>query len=206
MTSFRGKPLTHEVAQSLFVGWFDSAGFKDGADKLPFSWRVFAGKNPAYDYFPCQYQLFYPGKAKDSLWYQPVFKVQTLPKGEEVWRDRLYRVRRGSIPGRFDFSVLDNGVTSKEKWSILDCDDSLEWCAFYYNGAAARAGLRYNGAVLVSKTGEWPNDVQANSRLVEALKRAGIEKWELSTVNNDNCEDAPLTPLRDVGTWSSLPS
>lgn len=25
--------------------------------------------------------------------------------------------------------VLDNGVTSNEYWRILDCDESLEWCA-----------------------------------------------------------------------------
>eukprot|EP00951_Prasinocladus_malaysianus_P045253 scaffold599224_cov37-Prasinocladus_malaysianus.AAC.1 len=37
----------------------------------PSSWRVVAGKNPAYDYFPCQYQLFYKGMAKDSMWYDP---------------------------------------------------------------------------------------------------------------------------------------
>ena len=27
-----------------------------------------AGKNPAYDYFPCQHQLYYRGKGKGQLW------------------------------------------------------------------------------------------------------------------------------------------
>lgn len=30
-------------------------------------------RNPAYDYFPCQFQLFYRGKG--GMWYDPVFKV-----------------------------------------------------------------------------------------------------------------------------------
>ena len=39
------------------------------------SWRVVAGQNAAYDQFPCQYQIFYRGKAKRSMWYDPVFQV-----------------------------------------------------------------------------------------------------------------------------------
>lgn len=87
---------------------------------------MFAGKNPAYDYFPFQNQLFYRGKAKGSMWYQPVFKVITLG-GQQVWRQRLYRVRRGPEPGTFRLSVLDNGVTSKENWTLLDFSDDLEF-------------------------------------------------------------------------------
>ena len=34
-----------------------------------------AGQNAAYDQFPCQYQIFYRGKAKNSMWYDPVFQV-----------------------------------------------------------------------------------------------------------------------------------
>jgi hypothetical protein len=60
---------------------------------------------------------------------------------QEVWRNRHYRVRRGPVPGSNFFSVLDNGVTSKEHWRILDCDEDLNWCAFYYAGAAANAGV-----------------------------------------------------------------
>lgn len=62
-----------------------------------------------------QYQLFYPGKGRNSIWYDPHFKVRTLD-GREVWRRRHYRVRRASTPGRYYFSVLDNGVTSNEYW------------------------------------------------------------------------------------------
>lgn len=66
MVSFRGLDMTHEIAEDLFVGWLGN---------LEWSWRVVAGQNPAYDQFPCQYQLFYRGKAKGSFWYEPVFQV-----------------------------------------------------------------------------------------------------------------------------------
>ena len=46
------------------------------------------------------------------MWYDPIFKVKTLD-GKEVWRRRHYRVRRAEVPGTFNYSVLDNGVTSK---------------------------------------------------------------------------------------------
>lgn len=134
LTTFQGSPLTHEVAEGLFVGWLKGAKAElktRPTDLIPSSWRVFAGKNPAYDYFPCQFQLFYPGKAKGSFWYQPVFKVLTID-GHKEWRQRLYRVRRDKTPGTFFLSVLDNGVTSLERWSIVDCDEGLEWCVFYY--------------------------------------------------------------------------
>lgn len=66
----------------------------------------------AYDFFPCQFQLWYRAKGKGVVWYDPIFKVYTLD-GREVWLRRHYRVRRAKTPGAFYFSVLDNGVTSK---------------------------------------------------------------------------------------------
>ena len=212
MTTFQGSALTHDTADALFVGWLEGGGRGGGGGPsaiahpstststststsnqlYPYSWRIFAGKNPAFDFFPCQYQLFYPGKAKNSFWYQPVFKVITINDGRSVWRQRLYRVRRDVVPGTFTLSVLDNGVTSLEKWTILDCDDALEWCVFYYRGAASAAGMSYTGAVLGSRTGEWPGDAKGVGRIEEALGRAGIKMWELSRVSNDDCGGAPL--------------
>ena len=72
------------------------------------------------------HQLFYRGRGSGVVWYEPVFKVITLD-GEAVWRRRRYRVRRGDQPGTFYFTVSDNGVTSKEFWRILDCDEAYEW-------------------------------------------------------------------------------
>lgn len=143
LKEFRGQPLTHEIAEDMFIGWLSGTGdrslLRKPSKAEPFSWRVFAGKNAAYDHFPCQFQLFYPGKGK-AFWYQPIFQVETL-SGERVWRDRLYRVRRGKVPGSFHLSVLDNGVTSNEFWRVLDCDENLNWCAWFYSGAASAAGM-----------------------------------------------------------------
>lgn len=59
------------VAEELFIGWLPEKRW---------SWRVVAGQNVAYDQFPCQYQLYYRGRARDSLWYDPVFQVTHYPR------------------------------------------------------------------------------------------------------------------------------
>ncbi|VVA31561.1 PREDICTED: violaxanthin [Prunus dulcis] len=181
MVKFQGKDLCHETAEDLFVGWLGS---------LNWSWRVVAGQNPAYDQFPCQYQLFYRGKARGSFWYEPVFQVRTL-EGKMVWRRRKYRVKRSKIPGTFNFSVLDNGVISNEFWTVVDVPDDLSWGLFYYSGAARAAGQCYTGAVLVSPDGAYPNDLH-KGRLAAALEKCGIKEWELYTVNNSSCLNPPL--------------
>ncbi|CAL9132861.1 unnamed protein product [Musa textilis] len=178
---FRGELLSHEVAEDLFIGWLDN---------LEWSWRVIAGQNPAYDQFPCQYQLFYRGKAKGSFWYEPVFQVQTQ-EGTFVWRRRKYRVRRASVPGTFFFSVLDNGVVSKEFWTIIDVCDDLSWGLFHYSGAAQAAGLSYTGAVLVSPDGNFKPEL-GGQRLVSALEKCSIMDWELYRVDNCSCNNPPL--------------
>ena len=190
---FRDQPLSTDLARDLLVGWLSNAGSSlIESEEEQFSWRVFAGKNAAYDYFPCQYQLFYPGKARNSFWYQPIFKVKTLD-GLEKWRERLYRVRELDVPGTYRFSVLDNGVTSLEDWTLLDCQETLAWCVFHYRGAAAKAGLSYSGAILASRDGMWPKDGESLERIQTALRTAGIELWELSTVDNSNCGDQNLS-------------
>ncbi|KGN62096.1 uncharacterized protein LOC101212663 [Cucumis sativus] len=179
---FRGKEICHETAEDLFIGWLGS---------LEWSWRVVAGQNPAYDQFPCQYQLFYRGKARGSFWYEPVFMVKTL-EGKLVWRRRRYRVKRGKIAGTFLFSVLDNGVVSNEFWSIVDVCDDLSWGLFHYNGAARAAGQSYTGAVLVSRDGKYPENDHQKERIVAALEKCGIKEWELFAVDNSSCLDPPL--------------
>lgn len=200
--------------------------------------RVAAGVNAAYDYFPCQFQLFYRGQvrmwgvcaflhahipgdpmheistiitqkhapqfhppnnpmmvqAKKSLWYDPIFRVKTLD-GRDVWRERHYRVRRAQRPGTFYLSVLDNGVTSNEYWRVMDCDEALEWCLFYYSGAASVAGVSYSGAILATKDGAYPVEEVMQSRVKAAMDRAGLQLWELSTVDNSGCDEAPLRPI-----------
>lgn len=181
MVKFKGAELSHEIAEDLFVGWLGS---------LDWSWRVVGGQNPAYDQFPCQYQLFYRGKAKGSFWYEPVFQVKTLD-GELVWRRRKYRVKRGKVPGTFNFSVLDNGVVSNEFWTIVEVADDFSWGLFHYSGAARVAGQSYTGAVLVSPNGEYPSE-RERQRLVSSLDRCSIKEWELFNVDNCSCQDPPL--------------
>lgn len=199
MQSFRGQKMTHSLAQKLFTGWLENV---DSSFDLPqrenYSWRVFAGKNAAYDKFPCQYQLFFPGKARNSFWYRPIFKVKTLD-GKIVWRERMYRVKQQKTDIRedgapvFRLSVLDNGVTSLEDWTIVDCDEDLTWCIFSYSGAAARAGLSYSGAILASRDGEWPTNADTLHRIEASLGANGIKMWELTNVDNSNCQDFSTT-------------
>ncbi|OIT07019.1 PREDICTED: violaxanthin de-epoxidase, chloroplastic [Nicotiana attenuata] len=181
MTEFRGEILSSEIAEDLFVGWLGT---------LNWSWRVVAGQNPAYDQFPCQYQLYYRGKARGSFWYEPVFQVRTL-EDKLVWRRRKYRVKRGKVPGTFQFSVLDNGVVSIESWTIVDVSDDLSWGLFHYHGAARVAGQSYTGAVLVSPDGQYPAE-REKERMISALDRCGIKEWELFNVDNCSCEGPPL--------------
>ena len=72
-------------------------------------------------------------------------QVKTL-EGNTVWRRRHYRVRRAELPGTFFFSVLDNGVISKEFWRIVYAAEDLSWALFYYAGAASVVGQAYRGA------------------------------------------------------------
>ncbi|KAM7514273.1 hypothetical protein LguiA_003856 [Lonicera macranthoides] len=181
MARFRGEDLSHKLAEDLFVGWLGG---------LDWSWRVVSGQNPAYDQFPCQYQLFYRGKARGSFWYEPVFQVRTLD-GDLVWRRRKYRVKRAKVVGTFNFSVLDSGVVSSEFWTIVDVADDLSWGLFHYSGAARVAGQSYTGAVLVSPTGEYPIE-RERERLVAALDRCCIKEWELFNVDNCSCSGPPL--------------
>ncbi|XP_047956649.1 uncharacterized protein LOC125202312 [Salvia hispanica] len=193
MERFRGLELDHETAEDLFVGWLG---------RLEWSWRVVAGQNPAYDQFPCQYQLFYRGKAKGSFWYEPVFQVRTLD-GDLVWRRRRYRVKRGMRPGTFYFSVLDNGVVSNETWTIVDVADDLGWGLFHYHGAARVAGQSYTGAVLVSPTGAYPDESQLG-KVGSALEKCSIKEWEVFDVDNCSCENPPLDLPEDSRLHSKL--
>ena len=46
----------------------------------------------------------------------------------------------GPEAGTFRFSVLDNGVTSNEFWTIAGAADDLSWIVFHYAGAARVVG------------------------------------------------------------------
>lgn len=203
LATFRGEPLTHEVAEGIFIGHLEGPETftypnltPTGQTKEKWSWKVLAGKNAAYDYFENQHQIFYRDKrSKSSMWYDPVFGVTTLD-GHNVWRRRHYRVRRGKTPGSFYFSVLDNGVTSNEYWRILDCAEDLEWAVFYYSGAASAAGTSYTGALIVTKDGNWPKMTpETSARISAALQRGKVEMFEMYEVKNTQEFKAGPPPL-----------
>jgi hypothetical protein len=100
-------------------------------------------------------------------------------------------VKRDVVPGTFYFTVLDNGVTSREFWRIVDVKEDLSWGLFYYSGAAAAAGQSYTGAILVTRDGKWPPESEA-PRISDALNKCGIKVWELYRVNNKGCSDPPI--------------
>jgi hypothetical protein len=198
MRTFRGEPLTHDAAEAIMQGWYG-----DGPGAKPYSWLAVAGQNPAYDHFPCQYQIWYRGKARGSFWYNPVFKVQTLD-GEEVWRRSDYRCKRGDVPGTFYFSFMDNGVTSLEYWRIVDAADDLSWSLYYYAGAAKVAGQAYIGAVLATKDGAWPAEREL-PRIEKSLwEGCGVKLWEMCEVDNCACGGAPLEPYHEPVLMPSL--
>lgn len=99
---------------------------------------------------------------------------------------RHYKVRNGRVPGTFRFSVLDNGVTSNEFWTIVDAADDLSWVVFHYAGAAGAVGQRYLGGLLCTPDGKLPKDERELERIWSVLRSAEIEPWELFVVDNDD--------------------
>jgi len=194
MQTWRGSDVNAAAARQLFIGHLDCAEtHPQASQRLPWSWKIVCGANPAYDAFPAQHQIFYPSdKSKSALWYDPVFKVETLD-GRSVWTKRHYRCsprdvdtdlaqRDGSSHGAWTLSTLDNGVISKEHWTTVDAADDLSWAVFHYSGAAAAVGQSYLGGLLCSADGEWPLAAASGAeyeRIEAAFKRCGIEMWEL---------------------------
>ncbi|GMH65508.1 hypothetical protein TrST_g10150 [Triparma strigata] len=199
---FRSEALTFETASKILIGHLDdNDGFAELTAKRPVSWKVACGANVAYDQFTDQNQLFYKGRGEKDMWYDPVFKVQTLD-GRNIWAKRHYKVRRGDVPGRFMLSVLDNGVTSLERWNIVACADDLSWCVFHYSGAASAVGQMYSGGLLCTPDGALPPSAALNNEVKAAFESVDIALWELFTCTNDEVEDdsgpAPLDFFRKV--------
>jgi hypothetical protein len=74
MATFQGAPLTFEAADAIKKGWLappdisrgTGSGAKPAASSVispeqqkGWSWLVAGGKNAAFDFFPCQHQLYY---------------------------------------------------------------------------------------------------------------------------------------------------
>eukprot|EP00584_Thalassiosira_punctigera_P003674 CAMPEP_0172535120 /NCGR_PEP_ID=MMETSP1067-20121228/7261_1 /TAXON_ID=265564 ORGANISM="Thalassiosira punctigera, Strain Tpunct2005C2" /NCGR_SAMPLE_ID=MMETSP1067 /ASSEMBLY_ACC=CAM_ASM_000444 /LENGTH=516 /DNA_ID=CAMNT_0013320019 /DNA_START=240 /DNA_END=1791 /DNA_ORIENTATION=+ len=185
LSEWRGKELTVDVARGVMIGHLEGVGEAlEGSKQLDVSWKVTCGANVAYDQFPSQNQLFYPSAKGKDLWYDPVFRVETI-NGRNVWCKRHYRVRNGQVPGTFRFSVLDNGVTSDEFWTIVGAADDLSWVVFHYAGAAGAVGQRYLGGLLCTPDGQMPPTKDLDE-IWKCLRSAEIEPWELFVVDNDD--------------------
>jgi hypothetical protein len=90
-------------------------------------------------------ECHYPSEQSSSaLWYDPVFKVNTLD-GRQVWCKRHYRCMPrpvaedlrtddGTSAGAWTLTTLDNGVLSREHWTTVDAADDLTWAVFHYSG------------------------------------------------------------------------
>jgi hypothetical protein len=162
---------------------FAIVSLRQGGAKKDVSWEVACGANVAYDQFPSQNQIFYESVNGKDMWYDPVFRVETID-GRSVWCKRHYKVRDGPVPGTFRFSVLDNGITSNEFWTIVGVADDLSWIIFHYAGAASAVGQRYLGGLLCTPDGSLPTK-EKEEEIWRVLRSAGIEPWELYVVNND---------------------
>jgi hypothetical protein len=70
----------------------------------------------------------------------------------------------------------------------VDAADDLSWCVLHYTGAAARAGSAYTGALLCSRDGSWPAQLDpaastggssGYARAEAAVAKCGLKMWEL---------------------------
>ena len=86
ISEWRGKEVTEEVARGIMFGHIQGIGGEslEGSKHLDVSWQVACGANVAYDQFPSQNQLFYPSAKGKGIWYDPIFRVETID-GRNVW-------------------------------------------------------------------------------------------------------------------------
>jgi len=217
MESWQGKPLDAAAAKQIFTGHLKNPESADCSQEHPWSWKIVVGANPAYDAFPLQHQIFYP-TGKDSMWYDPVFCVETL-QGDLVWCKRHYRCTprlhwSGRKAGAWTLTTLDNGMKSEEHWTTVDAADDLSWTVLHYSGAARRAGQSYVGALLCTPDGQWPVSARSGvelERIRTAFRNCDLELWELFGGNTEEsymwsskftdwaaANPPPLDPIGDI--------
>jgi len=63
MKRWRGAPVNTAAARQVFIGHLEcSEAHPEASLRLPWSWKIVCGANPAYDAFPAQHQIFYPSE------------------------------------------------------------------------------------------------------------------------------------------------
>jgi VDE lipocalin domain len=183
LQTFRGRPVTEDIARRLLIGHMDDDLALDGSLRPRESWVVACGDSEAYSMFPSQQQLFSPASRGRGMWYDPIFLVETLD-GRSIWCKRRYRGQPDKIPGTFRFSDMDNGIISNELWTIVAVADDLSWIVLHYAGAAAAVGQRFMSVLLCTAGGSLPNERQL-AKVWKAVASAGVQPWELVVVDND---------------------
>ena len=118
LETWRGAAVDAAAAKQIFIGHLDDGAASAASARRPWSWKIVAGANPAYDAFPLQHQIFYEAKGGASLWYDPVFAVETL-QGGLVWTKRHYRCVPRGAPGGWTLTTLDNGIVQCWNQSLV---------------------------------------------------------------------------------------
>jgi len=160
LTTFRGQPLTADVANQL----------------LEKNWVVARGKSKAYDCFDCQF-LYWIARPDGDMNYAATYKIHKS-NGDIRWNQCLYTAKnwQGSV-GRFRLNVTNyGGLSHLEDWRLLGADESAtpQWIAMYYCGDAAAVGEAYEGAFVLTPDGVYPKDPAVTGAIDAIYEKAGL--------------------------------
>lgn len=189
MTTYRGAPLTIDVARNIML-----RGKQRG------DWIVAKGKSAAYDCFDCQY-LFWVQNADKTMKYVADYKIHKSDGGVR-WNIATYGAFEWpSSTGRYTMNASNyGGLAHYEDWRLLGADESEDpkWIAMYYCGSAPGVGEAYEGAFILTPDGNLPTDAKATATLAAIYGKAGIT-LECKT-DNSNCTGHPAPPNPDANT------
>jgi hypothetical protein len=184
MTQYRNKPLTKEVARNILMRGTDKRG----------DWMVARGKSAAYDCFDCQY-LYWGYRPDRTMYYQANYKIHKSDGGVR-WNTAVYVASEWEESiGRFSMNASNyGGLEHEEDWRLLAADESADpqWIAMYYCGAAAGVGEAYEGAFILTPTGDLPTDAKSLAAIDAVYKKAGITLQ--CKTDNSNCTGHPTPP------------
>jgi len=190
MKTYRGKPLTVEVARQLVTRGTRSRG----------DWMVAKGISPAYDCFPCQF-LYWVEHPDRTMNYIANFKV-LRSNGGVRWNNAFYNSFEWyEGVGRYNMNASnDGGLAHFEDWRFLAADESddPQWLAFYYCGSVPGVGEAYEGAFLLTPDGNVPKDPAVVEKITKMFGNVGLVLQ--CKTNNDDCSGHPPPPTSSAST------
>ena len=143
------------------------------------SWRPVLGQNPAYDYFPCQYNTWYRDPRGNRGWYDPVFKVITLMV-EKCGVNVIIACCWAMCPAVFSWAPKTTESASGNSGASLMQTMPWRGAVFHYAGAAKSVGQSYTGSLLVTKDGLVPTCRSGQAeRIRKAFEKAQVAPFEL---------------------------